>query len=317
MISLLGIDPGAYIAHALHSPERAFPETNCYTDIWIELLHAQGLDPMAMLAFCTVVDFEGDQWTFFKPPPADLERLYGLEVQEFVIYRSLTDHVAEQLRLHRSVIVEVDGFHLPDTAGRSYGVAHEKTSIAIEAIDIEGKRLRYFHGLGYHELAGDDFDGALRVGPLPGNNLPPYIEFVRTDRSIPCPEDQLRDVAAELLTEHIARRPATNPVERFGHRLVADLPLLQKNGGETYHLYAFATVRQCGAAWETAATFVRWLEPRRYADAADAFDALHADAKTLLFRLARCAASGRPYDPEALLATMAVSWDTALDALAA
>src|SRR4029077_6486163 len=116
--ALLGLDPKTYRAHQLHSPERQFPETNCYTALWIELLHAQGFEPLAMLAYCVTVDFEGDQWTFFKPPPEDLARLYGLEVQEFVVYRPLPKHVLEQLELGRTVIVEADAFYLPDTAGR-------------------------------------------------------------------------------------------------------------------------------------------------------------------------------------------------------
>jgi hypothetical protein len=46
-------------------------------DVWIELLHAMDLEPHAMLAFTLAVDFEGDQWTFFKPTPGDLWALYG------------------------------------------------------------------------------------------------------------------------------------------------------------------------------------------------------------------------------------------------
>ncbi|WP_246642854.1 DUF1839 family protein, partial [Rhizobium laguerreae] len=29
-----GIDPETYRAHALHSGERTWPETNCYVDLW-------------------------------------------------------------------------------------------------------------------------------------------------------------------------------------------------------------------------------------------------------------------------------------------
>ena len=52
----------------------AWVEKNCYVDVWIELLHALGLEPLAMLAFTVAVDFEGDQWTFFKPSHDDLRR---------------------------------------------------------------------------------------------------------------------------------------------------------------------------------------------------------------------------------------------------
>ncbi len=35
-------DPDGYQPHALHSSERMWPETNCYVDLWIEVLNAVG-----------------------------------------------------------------------------------------------------------------------------------------------------------------------------------------------------------------------------------------------------------------------------------
>src|SRR4029079_1878071 len=78
---LAELDPATYVPHRLHGADRLFAETNCYVDVWIELLHAHGLEPAAMLAFCAAIDWEGDQWTFFKPPHADLEALYGVEIE--------------------------------------------------------------------------------------------------------------------------------------------------------------------------------------------------------------------------------------------
>src|SRR5262249_11448899 len=76
MVSLLGLDPATYTPSALHQPDRTFPETNCYVDLWIELLHARGISPESAMGFTCTVDFEGDQWTFFKPPPEELLRLH-------------------------------------------------------------------------------------------------------------------------------------------------------------------------------------------------------------------------------------------------
>ena len=56
-------------------------------DVWIEVLHALGLDPVAASAFTLSCDFEGDQWTFFKYPPEDLRALFGIEA---VSYTHLT-----------------------------------------------------------------------------------------------------------------------------------------------------------------------------------------------------------------------------------
>src|SRR5947208_1442202 len=117
MPALLGLDPATYRPHELHSPERQFQETNCYTDLWIE------------------------------------------------------------------------------------------------SLDVEGERMRYFHGPGYYEVAGDDYRNVLRLGrEFSVDVLPPFIEFVRGDRLAACPPDQLRAVAAELLDVQVARTPAENPV---------------------------------------------------------------------------------------------------------
>jgi hypothetical protein len=156
MVSLLGLDPGDYAPSALHHPDRTFRETNCYVDIWIELLHAMGIDPASALAFACTVDYEGDQWTFFKPPPDEMARLYGIDIHEMQLYRPVVDHVIEQLQAGRTIILEADSFYMPDRAATSYRSAHVKSSIAIEAIDPQAERLRYFHGPGYYELSGED-----------------------------------------------------------------------------------------------------------------------------------------------------------------
>ena len=120
MLRLWNLDPAAYARHPLHCADRAWPESNCYVDLWVELLHTAGAEPLAALPFALAVDVEGDQWTFFKFPLADLEALYGVSVFELNVWRPLVVHVAEQLALGRPSIVEVDAFYLPDTAGTSY-----------------------------------------------------------------------------------------------------------------------------------------------------------------------------------------------------
>ena len=83
--SVFALDPGNYQRHVIHAQERQWAETNCYVDVWIELLHAWGFEPIAALPFTLAIDFEGDQWTFFKFPHADLYSLFGLDVQELQI----------------------------------------------------------------------------------------------------------------------------------------------------------------------------------------------------------------------------------------
>ena len=74
MVSLFGLDPATYRPHPVHGDERTYTETNCYTDILIELLHARGDEPLAALGGLVRMDFESDQWTFFKPPRATSRR---------------------------------------------------------------------------------------------------------------------------------------------------------------------------------------------------------------------------------------------------
>jgi hypothetical protein len=156
LVSLLGLDPASYRSHALHDPARTYGETNCYTDILIELLHARGEEPLAAMG-CTVrMDFEGDQWTFFKPFPEDLELLFGIDIHEMQPYRPLPEQATEQIAHERTLIVELDSWYLPDTASTAYRREHVKSSVVVEGIDPQGERLRYFHGTGLYELSGAD-----------------------------------------------------------------------------------------------------------------------------------------------------------------
>jgi hypothetical protein len=313
MLALLGLDPSTYAPSPLHGPDRTFRETNCYVDLWIELLHARGIDAASAMAFTCAVDFEGDQWTFFKPPPEDLLELYGIDVHEMQLYRPTIDHVVEQLQAGRTMTVEVDSFYLPDTAATAYRRAHVKSSIAIEAIDRDAEKLRYFHGLGYYEISGEDYRGVFRLGrPFSEDVLPPYAEIVRFDSGLRLGGEELRRAARETLRRQLAHRPRRNPWVTFEERLSADLPALLAGTEEGYHAYAFATVRQCGAAFEAAASFVEWLAASESAQtAADALKRQVNGAKALLFRLAR----RRAFDPGPALRQLAADWETAMSAL--
>src|SRR5579872_3381278 len=97
MTALLPLDAASYQANALHDAERVWSESNCYVDLWIEVLHALDLDPVPALAFTLSVDFEGDQWQFFKFPLEDLRALYGLDVAEMNPWRGVEHHIEEQL----------------------------------------------------------------------------------------------------------------------------------------------------------------------------------------------------------------------------
>jgi hypothetical protein len=321
-LRLWDLDPAAYERHRLHRDDRAWPESNCYVDLWVELLHTAGTEPIAGLSFTLAVDVEGDQWTFFKFPLADLDTLYGVDVIELNVWQPLITHVAEQLTLGRPAIVEVDAFHLPDTAGTSYRAEHVKTSIGIQAIDPGGRRLGYFHNAGYYELAGEDFVSVLRLeeNPAAPEHLPPYVEVAKLGVRPARAGRALHEASLALLRVHLARRPTVNPFRRYAARFPADLELLtaQPLPLPRFHGYAFATLRQCGAAFELAGTYLRWLETggeRELEPVAMICDQIATTAKTLQFKTARAVNAHRPFDPTPMLDKMAAAWDETMEAL--
>jgi len=318
-VSLLPVEVATYEPHVLHTAERAWTETNCYVDLWIEVLHALGLDPVAGAAFTLSSDFEGDQWTMFKYPTEDLRSLYGLDLAELNVWRPLIDHIEEQLTFGRLLTVDVDAWYLPDTQGMTYQTDHQKTTIMPQMVDRELRTLGYFHNAGYFELSGDDFDGLLRLGEHadPPSVLPPYVEVVKLERMGALHGAELVDTVRAITTSHLARRPTTNPMLRFQKRLEEDLSWLGAQDMATFHRYAFGTCRQCGANAELAATFVEWLDPRDeggLSATAAAFRDISDGAKVLQFSLAR-AARGRTIDVAPTLGQMAQAWEKAMAGL--
>jgi hypothetical protein len=309
MVSLFGLDPSTYRPSAVHRGERTYLETNCYTDIVIELLHARGDEPLATLGFTVRTDFEGDQWTFFKPEPSDLVALFGLDVHEMQPYRPLPDQAAEQIAFGNTLIVEVDSWYLPDTVATSYRTEHVKTSVALEAIDRDGERLRYFHNTTLHELEGDDYRGIFRLGrPFSDDVLPPYTELVRLDAGDRLVGEQLRAASRDLLRRHLARRPTENPFERFASRLERDLPALLEGDAADYHAYAFATVRMAGSAFDLCAAHVDWLLGDDGLPVSRSLGEIVDGCKLLSLKLAR----RRAFDPRPVVEQMGAAWDRAI-----
>jgi hypothetical protein len=310
--SLSGEDPGDYERHLLHSAQRTYAETNCYVDVLVELLHACDYEPLAMLAHIVRMDFEGDQWTFFKPPPEDLEALYGIDIHEMQPYREIPTQIEEQLELGRAMIVELDSWYLPDTATTSYRSNHVKTSCSFDAIDRERGTLRYFHGPGLFELSGEDYNGVFRIGEFSDDVLPPYTEIVRFDAGERLEGEELHLASIQTLRHHMSKLPGSNPVSRFGRALVERLPSLRDESLEAYHAYAFATVRLAGSGFEALGSYLEWLFGPDAAPLADPINGIVDASKALSFRLAR----RREFDADELLGAMARSWEQTMMLLA-
>lgn len=318
-ISVLGIDPGAYVKHALHEESALWVEKNCYADVWIEVLHAQRLNPLPLLAFTVALDFVGDQWTFYKPSHDDLNTLYGLEVQELNVFRPLAEHAVAHLSAGRLILTESDAFYLPDTAGTDYRRQHTKTTIALETLDVEGRKLGYFHNTGYYTLEGEDFDGVFRsAGTWDAHILPLFAEWVGLERLERHSEDELRVRSRALLARYLRRRPAVSPVARFARQFGSDLDALRAKGIDAYHIYAFATLRQLGSNFELAAAYLRWLGAGAEGDvtrAAAELESISSAAKTLILKGARSVAAKKPADFSELLGTMESGWQRGMDLL--
>ena len=311
--ALHGLDPANYRRHSLHAPACGWVEKNCYIDVWIELIHALGMEPLAMLPFTVAIDFEGDQWTFFKPPHEDLRQLYGIEVQELYVWRPLAEHALEHLKAGKFISAEADSFWLPDTEGTDYRQQHVKSTIVLNQIDVAAQRLQYFHNAGYFSLEGEDFARLFRIDAPPDPAfLPLFAELVRHDRAIAQPLKQLRAASFELLRKHLAWRATENPIPRFFSRFNQDLPIIAQRGMAHYHAWVFGTLRQLGAASELSAAHLRWLDPSgRFEAAASAFSEISAVSKSLLLKIARAVNAKRALDASSSFNQIAQAWDRA------
>jgi hypothetical protein len=318
VVVLPALDAAGYRRHMLHADDRVWVEKNCYIDICIGVVHALGLEPLAMLPFVLAIDFEGDQWTFFKPPHDELRDLYGVDFQELNVWRPLSEHVQLHLAAGRMVSTEADAFYLPDTAGTDYRRQHTKTTIVIQDFDLEARRLGYFHNAGYYTLEGEDFVHLFRVGAAPDPAfMPLFAELVHIGGVVQRPADELRARSRALVARHLARRPADNPVARFGERFAADLPWLTKEGLAFYHAWAFATVRQLGAAFELAALNLEWIGDPALAPAATSFSAISQTAKAFILKAARAVNAKKALDARPMFDEMASAWQAGMNTLTA
>ena len=310
-----GLSAATYLRHSLHGQDVTWVDKNCYSDLWIELLHTLKFEPSALFAFTLAVDFEGDQWTFFKPPLEELSELYGVDVQELTVWRPLIEHAVEHLGHGKLISTEADAFWLPDTSGTDYRIKHSKTTISLVNLDVDAQHLGYFHNAGYFELWGADFRGLFRLNTDPDAEsefLPLFAELIHLDGLVRRQPAELAALSFELLRHHFGRRPQTNPFLRFGHRIAQDFPAMHGGSLTRYHAWAFASTRQAGSAFELTATNLRWqagLGNSGLRAPADCFDAISQGNKALILKGARAVNSGRPLEASQLISDMAQAWD--------
>jgi hypothetical protein len=316
---LPALDAGSYRRHALHSEERQWVEKNCYIDLWIEVIHALGMEPLAVMPFTAAIDFEGDQWTFYKPPHDELRDLYGIDVQELNVWRPLIEHAVEHMAAGKLISTEADAYWLPDTSGTDYRRNHVKTTIVLADLDLENRRLGYFHNAGYYTLSGEDFAGTFRTEAAPDPQfMPLFAEVVRLERSVRRPLPELVGMSLALWSRHLKRVPAANPVQAFRRRFESDLAALQERGLAYYHAWAFASTRQLGSAFELAAQNLQWLAANGIAGterSIEAFGSLSGHCKSFVLKGARSVNSRRPLDSGPMFDAMCADWQAGFDGL--
>jgi hypothetical protein len=303
--------PATYAAHRLHTDSDClWLERNCYVDLWIELLHSLGANPIACCYPALAADFQGDQWTFVKPDHWALWALYGVQVIEVDVWTSVESHVIRQVRNHSLPLLETDCFYLPDLEGLSYRAEHKKSAIGIAAIDPEAEVLWYFHNRDFHAAEGEDYRGALYLDEKP--RLVPYMEAARVDRLAIRPDDELRAASLDLLRQLLPRRG--DPFEAFRRHLEEVLPGIG-SGGVDFDEYAFANLRQLGMACALGAEYVCWAQLREAEAIATRLRRVSELAQLFIMRLARFAAGRRAPDAAESVAAMASAWREAQDQL--
>ena len=211
-------------------------------------------------------------------------------------------HVAEQLALGRPSIVEVDAFYLPDTAGTSYRAEHVKTSIGIQAHRPGRPAARLLPQRGLLRAGGEDFAGVFRLeGHLTNPEyLPPYVEVAKLGtRPLPAGRALRRRLARAASGAPGAPAGLDNPFRRYAARFERDLEWLADEPLSCFHDYAFATLRQCGAAFELAGAYLRWLEAGGECGlerATEGCELIATTAKALQFKTARAVSTRRSFD---------------------
>lgn len=237
------------------------------------------------------------------------------------MWRPLAEHIDEQIARGRPVLVELDSYFLPDTAGTAYRRAHQKSGVAVNAIDIDRRELGYFHNQGYYILHEADFCDLFQLGGLVHERiLPPYIEFAKWKPDFIAPRsEELTRASLGLLAKHLARVPRANPFARFKARFARDLDWLLQSEIERFHAYSFVTLRQYGACFELSERYLRWLGEQGvggFEAPASAFHDLSAKAKAFQFQLARAVARKKPLDLSPLDA-MGTQWESGMAKLRA
>ena len=174
-----------FAPHPLHAAERTWTETNCYVDVWIEVLHALGLDPVAGVRLHAQLRLRGRPVDVLQVPargPADPVRHRGRRAERLAARSSTTSRSSSAWAgCARS---RATPGSCPTPGGVSYGTDHVKTTI-VPAAHRPGRptprllpQRRLLRARRATTSTGSSGSGA-HADPAA---LPPYVERIRLDR---------------------------------------------------------------------------------------------------------------------------------------
>ena len=301
--------------HPIHGSERAWPLSNCSLDLWITLLHSKGMEPEAAMGALVELDDEGDHFTFCKFDMTDVERMYGLALRELAVFDRLQAHTRVQTARGNVVLIELDGYHLPDTRSTSYHREHTKTTVGVLDIDPDRRWMRYLHNAGCYETSGQDYDAlfAVDAGDRQATGmLLPYTEFISI-RHAPLEGAALRTASLEALRQHLALAPARNPFASYGERFGRDLETLIERGNDFFHIYAFNHFRQFGSVSGCLEVYARWLGLAADHELVTHCRQIAEKAKLLQLRVARVVARRRIDNSQDIVNDIAHHWEATIE----
>ena len=196
-------------------------------------------------------------------------------------------------------------------------MAHVKTTVAINEIDIKNKHLGYFHAQGYYTLEADDFDNVFRLNLDNPSILEPYVEIAKLRDTQATEIEPIVKKSLVILKNQLQMLPSENPFISFKAQLEKDLEWLKQQDLEMFHQYSFATLRQFGACFELATNYMEWLMKNGEEDllhASSCFKQISETAKIYQFQLARVISRGKSLDLSTV-DNMAELWADAMQSL--
>ena len=312
--SLFGADPATYRPHLLHAGEpRATTRPTATPTSSSSCCTRAATSRWPRWAPRCAIDFEGDQWTFFKPPPGRPRACSSASTSTRCSptgrcpSRSPSSSRVgphDDRRARRLVPARHRGDELPPRARQDARSSPRRST-------VDGERLRYFHDAGLTSSTGEDYRGVFRLGARLLRRRAAALRRARALRRRPAADGRraARARRASCCARHLARRPATNPFTRFGEHLARDLPGLLEGDRERLPRLrvrdrAHGRARRSRSARRTST----WLLGDAGAPAAAALRRIVEGCKVLSFRLAR----RRAFDPEPVIADLAAAWDEAM-----